>query len=100
MPNDPADLKTTADWQARRAEVAAADGAEWDRLSDAFDADWQAAYCAEFRRYAAERGWSAENIESGWLEDLPFTALTESTAGSPEAAAREDVIESEGYNDD
>jgi hypothetical protein len=87
------------DWHALRAQVAEADGEEWDRLTEAFDAAWMAAYRAEFRRYAAERGWSQENIESGWLEDLPFTALTESTARNPEAVARQDVIESERHND-
>ena len=33
-------------WKARAAAVAAADGDEWDRLSEAYDEDWIAAYRA------------------------------------------------------
>lgn len=89
------------DWKARRAEVAAADGDEWDRLSDAYDADWQAAYCAEFRRYATERGWSKENIESGWLDSgMPQHAMESYAPGAdPATCARDDVLECEMEGD-
>ena len=91
----PADPKTT-NWKARLAQVAAADGAEWDRLSDAFDTDWQAAYCAEFRRYAAERKWSQQNIESGWLDNgMPKDAMESYAPGDPVTCARADVVECE-----
>ncbi len=64
-------------WQSRRDAVVAADGDEWDRLSEAYDADWVAAYCAAFRTHARARGWTETNIESGWLDDLPRHALIE-----------------------
>lgn len=62
-------------WQTRRDAVAAADGDEWDRLSEAYDADWSAAYCAAFRAHAKARGWTEANIESGWLDEMPRQAL-------------------------
>ena len=90
------DRPQSTDWKRRLAAVTAADGDEWERLSDAYDADWRAAYCVAFRRFAAERGWSQEDIESGWLDDLPFTALGAYERGSdPADAARQDVLECE-----
>ena len=80
------------DWDLRLAEVCAADGDKWDRLSDAYDADWKSAYRAEFRRFATERGWAGEHIESGWLDDMPDEALRTYERGSdPAEAARRDA---------
>lgn len=31
--------------------------------------EWLAAYRAGFRAFARARGWTDENIESGWLDD-------------------------------
>lgn len=86
----------STNWLARVAAVCAADGDEWERLSDAYDADWKAAYCEEFRRYAAERGWAEDDIESGWLDDMPSTAMGFYEVGSdPAECARRDVVETE-----
>jgi hypothetical protein len=83
-------------WKAKSAFVAAADGEEWDQRSQAYDDDWKASYCAEFRRFAKERGWNHENIESGWLEDSPSQALHHYPTGSdPAECARLDVVECE-----
>jgi hypothetical protein len=82
----------SGDWKARAAEVAAADGEEWDRLSAAYDEDWQAAYRAAFREVAASRGWSDEDIESGWLDDLPAQAMEMHGQRDPAEVAAEDVV--------
>ena len=84
------------DWKARAAEIRAADDDEWDGLSVSYDADWKAAYCREFRRYAAERGWLEENIESGWLDQLSDEAFISCALGDcPVETARQDVLECE-----
>jgi hypothetical protein len=88
----------TTDWQARSSAVREAEGDEWDRLSDAYDLDWKAAYCAEFRRFAVERGWTQDNIESGWLDSMPDEALIAyggRSGFSPQTAAQDDVKECE-----
>jgi hypothetical protein len=90
------DIQQPTDWGARLAAIASADGDEWDRLSDAFDADWKAAYCVEFRRFAAERGWSKDDIESGWLDNLPDEAMVCYEPGAdPVECARRDVPQCE-----
>jgi len=96
MPNDPQPTISDRVWQIRAEEVAAADGDEWDRLSEAYDQDWKAAYCAEFRRFAANRGWSQDDIDSGWLDHMPLEALIHYDYGSdPAECARRDVLECE-----
>lgn len=86
----------TTGWDLRLADVCAAYGEEYERLSDAYDADWKAAYCAEFRRFAAERGWPIDAIESGWLDDLPDQAMAYYRRGAdPARCARRDVPECE-----
>jgi hypothetical protein len=57
-------IPETTDWPARRTAVAAADDDDWDRLSEAFDADWKSAYSVAFVETAVSRGWSRENAES------------------------------------
>lgn len=81
----------TTNWPARRAALIAADGAEWDRLSEAFDADWKAAYCSAFRARAQGRGWSDANIDSGWLDGAD-DALIEHGDRDPAEVGAEDVI--------
>ena len=88
-------MQDRTDWPARRAEVMAADGDEWDRLATAFDEDWKTAYCEAFRRVARERGWKPDDIESGWLDDLPGEALIADSTRDPGEVAAEDVIECE-----
>lgn len=85
------------DWQARAEAVRAADGETWDRLSAAYDTDWKAAYCTAFRAAAKARGWSDENIESGWLDDMPTHAcIAHAWEGTdPTQIAATDVIECE-----
>ena len=58
---------------------------------------WVAAYCAAFRRVARERGWTTENIESGWLDEWPFEAwLHDGSDGkSAEEAGAADVLQAE-----
>ncbi len=89
------------DWKARHAAVVAAEGDEWDHLNDAYEADWREAYCTEFVRYALLRGWTRENIDSGWLEDLPRDApFHHGHDADPAECAREDVkaCEDEAYH--
>ncbi len=84
-------------WRDRLRAIRATDDDEHDRLSEAYDNDWKAAYCAEFRRFAAGRGWSQENIDSGWLDDMPESAIGCYERGAdPTDCARRDVPDCEG----
>lgn len=86
----------THNWAQMREVIAAADGDEWDRLAEEYDEAWKAAWCDAFRAVAASRGWSQENIESGWL-DAANDALVEKgwTGADPAAVAAQDVVECE-----
>jgi hypothetical protein len=55
--------------------------------------DWVAAYRAAFRAAAKARGWTTENIESGWLDDcMPGDAWLLRGDRNPSEVAAEDVI--------
>ena len=72
------------------------DDAEAERRFTAFCEEWEDAYAAEFRRVAAEREWSQENIDSGWLDELPEQArVAYGAAADPAECARRDVPECE-----
>jgi hypothetical protein len=91
-------MPETTNWMARSAAVSEADDSEWDRLSDAYDLDWKAAYCAAFREIAHARGWKAKDIESGWLDAMPDEALIAYSGRAgfcPREAAEADVKECE-----
>lgn len=82
------------DWTARHAAIVAAPDDEWDRLSEAFDADWKAAYSAAFVEAAMARGWSLSDAES-WPEHIVDDALIDaaSTFGwCPQRTAAADVL--------
>lgn len=80
-------------WSNRHAEVCHGTEEEYARLIE----DWRAAYRAEFRRFAIERNWKIEDIESGWLDELPDEAmLYYGCDTSPEKCARKDVTELDG----
>ncbi len=86
-------FRNSTDWSARRTAVAAADDDDWDRLSEAFDADWKSAYSVAFVETAVSRGWSRENAES-WPGEIAGEALL-SAAGHdfcPRRTAEADVI--------
>ncbi len=86
--------KTTGPtWEERSAAMAAAEGYEWDRLSETFDADWKSAYVAEFVRFAASRGWTEQNARE-WADEIKDDALI---SGDPDPAltACHDVVECE-----
>lgn len=89
-------MSDATDWPARAAAVVAADDPEWGRVAETYNADWEAAYCAEFRRYAASRGWAKKLIEGGWLSYMPREARLNCDSGAdPAECARIDVIECE-----
>lgn len=86
-------------WKTRVAAVAAAEGGEWDRLSEAYDEDWIAAYRAAFIAFAISRpGWT-EPLAKEWLDaaDMPRDALADAgwRGDGPDTKAAEDVIECE-----
>lgn len=87
---------TVIDWPARHAELVAADGDEWDRLSAAYVSDWADAYCRAFVAFAVSRGWSQDEAES-WPSHIVQDAMLEAAKWdwSPQAAAEADVIECE-----
>ena len=89
-------VNAATDWKARIAVVGAAVGEEWECLSSVYDDNWTSAYCGEFRRFAAERGWERAHIECGWLDHLPWTAI-EYYGRHPDPAecARRDVFRCE-----
>ena len=89
------DPKTT-NWPARRAAIVAANDDEWDRLSDAYETDWKAAYTAEFVRFAVSRNWSRENAEV-WSSEIADEALNEARGSDadPVNVAQSDVAECE-----
>ena len=83
----------TTNWTARHSALAAADGEEWDRLHEAMEADWKAAYSTAFVEIAISRGWSRENAES-WHEYILDEASL-SVAGHdqcPRRVAEADVL--------
>lgn len=83
-------------WQNRHAEVCHAVDGEWDALDMKLSDDWLAAYKAEFTRYALERNWTLEDINSGWLDEMPDNAMSAYGCDSnPEESARIDVKECE-----
>jgi hypothetical protein len=83
-------------WQARHAALASDDDEEWERLHDAFQADWQAAYTRAFVRIAVDRGWKREDAET-WPDELAKEALlfADKYDWSPQRTARADVINCE-----
>jgi hypothetical protein len=83
----------TTDWSTRRTAVAAADDDDWDRLSEAFDADWKSAYSVAFVEIAVSRGWSRENAES-WPGEIAGEALLSAVDNDfcPRRTAEADVI--------
>ncbi len=53
---------------------------------------WLAAYREGFRAFARSRGWTEENIESGWLDDcMPDDAWLSHGHQDPAGAAAADV---------
>ncbi len=83
-------------WSNRHAEVCHAVDSEWEALNMKLTDDWLAAYRTEFRRYALERGWILKNIESGWLDDTPDSAMWYyGSDADPQECARKDVVEIE-----
>jgi hypothetical protein len=82
--------KTTY-WRARHRAVCEAEGDKWDRLCEAYDADWKEAYRAAFRAAAKARGWPEDHIESGWLDLLPNEAHAHDHYRTPAEAAADDV---------
>jgi hypothetical protein len=92
-------MADSINWKARLKAVSAADGDQWDELSEAFDQDWIAAYRAAFVRCAVARpGWT-EATAKEWLDaaDLPRDALVDAgwKGEDPAERAAEDVIECE-----
>ena len=91
------------DWRARLTEVVAADGDEWDRLNQAFETDWEAAYSAAFVDIAVARGWSRENAES-WPEHIVDDAFIDAAPvheWCPVATGEADVLQIElDYQDE
>lgn len=85
-------MQTTA-WSDRRAGLMAADGDEWDRLSEAFDADWKAAYVAEFVLFALSRGWTGGDARE-WADEIKAEAMIHGE-DDPIQQARIDVPECE-----
>ena len=82
-------------WEARRAAVAMADGEEWDRLSEAFDADWKEAYKTVFVAYALTRHWNREDAET-WSDEIVNDALISCPVDrTPKEQAEIDVCECE-----
>jgi hypothetical protein len=84
---------SSTDWKARQAEVANADGDDWDRLSEKLTEDWQAEYRKAFVEIAIERGWEKENAES-WPDQLEDEAVISASEHGycPRKAAEADVI--------
>jgi hypothetical protein len=55
--------------------------------------EWIVAYCDAFRAVAKARGWTTDNIESGWLADcMPGDAWLSHGHRDPAKVAAEDVI--------
>ena len=80
-------------WDERHAEIAAADDDEWDRLSEAFNNDWHAAYVTEFVRFALTRNWVAKNALE-WASEIKDYARTDGYR-DPVKQACMDVVECE-----
>ena len=86
---------TETDWAARHAALIAADGDEWDALSEAYDADWKAEYKAAFVAHALTRpGWDRDNAEA-WADGIADDALCSNPDLTPTHVAQTDVIECE-----
>lgn len=97
MTNDFPPTAAAVDWKARHEAVVAAEGDEWERLSEAFDRDWKGAYKAEFVRFAVSRHWDLEDA-SVWSEEIAGEALLSQAAQDdyrPETTAQRDVLECE-----
>lgn len=79
-------------WPARHAAIVVANGEEWDRLSEAYDADWKAEYTRAFIEHALSRpGWDRENAEV-WAGEMVDSALIEHSDRDPAGVASADVI--------
>lgn len=78
------------DWTARRAELESATGEDWDRLHEALERDWKAAYREAFVREALRRGWDRENALA-WAGEVVDDAFLERRSDWPRLMARDDV---------